>query len=176
MLYILSQIFVVLSDIFCIISMLKKNKKGVVFFLMISNVLFVTHYFCLEAYTGAVIGVIEFVFLIVMYWLELKGKTKYNTLCSIITICLTIILSILTWDSWLSVLPMLAMVIYLIAMLFTNIVIVKSGTFIRLVLNGVYMLLLKSYFGSGLTLVILAFTIVGIVNDYKEKRVAKTNE
>ena len=65
---------------------------------------------------------------------------------------------------------MLAMVIYLTAMMFKNVIIVKSGRFIRLTLNGIYMLLLKSYFGAGLSILILVFTIVGIVNDYKSRK------
>ena len=149
--------------------MLNNKKKNIVLFLIISGVLFSTHYICLGAYTGAAIGIIEIVFLLVMYVLELKGKTKYNVLCSVITICLTVVMSSLTWDTWLSLLPMFAMVVYLIAMLFANVIIVKSGTFIRLALNGLYMFLLKSYFGAALSVVILVCTIIGIIKDFKEK-------
>lgn len=51
--YILSQILVVLSDVFCIISMLNKKKKNVVLYLLISTVLFASHYMCLGGWTGA---------------------------------------------------------------------------------------------------------------------------
>ena len=167
--YILSQILVVLSDLACIISMLSKKKKNVVFFLIISTILFASHYICLGAWTGATIAILELVFLNLMYILEIKEKTQYCTYLSIGTMIITVVLSIITWDTWISVLPMLAMVIYLTAMMFKNVIIVKSGTFIRLVLNGIYMLLLKSYFGAGLSILILVFTIVGIVNDYKSR-------
>ena len=171
--YILSQILVVLSDVVFIMSMLSKNKKSVVFYLLLSTILFGGQYVCLSAWTGASISLIELVFLIMMYILELKNKTEYSMLLSIITIIATIVLSIVTWQTWISILPMLAMVIYLIAMMFKNLVIVKSGTFIRLALNGIYMLLLKSYFGVILTFVILAFTIIGIVKDAKAKNSIK---
>ena len=167
--YILSQILVVISDVFCIISMLNKNKKRVVFFLILSSILFATHYLCLGGWTGACIAFVELVFLILMYILEIKNKTKYNIYLSMSTILITIVVSIATWDSWISVLPMLAMIIYLTAMMSKNIIIVKVGTFVRIILNGIYMLLLQSYFGAGLSVVILIFTIVGIVNDYKNK-------
>lgn len=168
--YILSQILVVFSDILCIVSMLCKKKKKVVFYLILSTIFFATHYMCLGGWTGAVIGIVELVFLILMYLLEIKDKTKYNSYLSISTMVITIILSILTWNTWISVLPMLAMVIYLAGLMFSNVIIVKTCTFIRLALNGIYMLLLKSYFGAGLSIVILIFTIVGIVNDYKSKK------
>lgn len=171
--YILSQILVVLSDIACIVSMLSKKKKNIVFFLIISTILFASHYMCLGAWTGAAIAMLELVFLILMYILEIKDKTEYSTYLSIGTMIITVVLSIITWDTWISILPMLAMVIYLAAMTRKNVIIVKSGTFIRLVLNGVYMLLLKSYFGAGLSILILVFTVVGIVNDYKSKKETK---
>ena len=172
--FVLSQILVILSDVAFIISMLNKNKKNVVFYLILSTILFAAHYMCLGGWTGAAIAILELVFLIVVYILELKNITKYNVLLSVSTIIATIVLSIITWDTWISLLPMLAMTIYLATMIFKNVIIVKSGTFIRLVLNGVYMLLLHSYFGAGLTIVILIFNIIGIVNDYKSKKELET--
>ncbi len=168
--YFLSQLFVILSDTLFIISMLKRNKKNIVFFLILSTILFGLQYVCLQAWTGAVIEAVELVFLITMYILEIKNKTKYNFYVSMITIIITIVLSILTWSSWMSVLPMLALVIYLTCMQFSNVIIIKLGTFVRLILNGIYMYLLASYFGAALTLVILTFTVVGIVRDYKSKK------
>lgn len=168
--YILSQILVTISDAFCILSMLSKNKKGIVFYLLISTILFASHYICLGGWTGAGIALIELVFLILMYILELKEKTQYSKYLSIATIIATIVLTIFTWAGWISVLPMLAMVIYLIAMMFKNVIIVKTGTFIRLILNSLYMVLIASYLGAGLTVVILAFTIYGIVRDCKTEK------
>ena len=48
-----------------------------------------------------------------------------------------------------------------------KVIIVKSGALIRLTLNAIYMLILKSYFGAVLSVVIILFTIVGMINDYK---------
>ena len=168
--YILSQILVVLSDAVCIWSMLSKKKKNVIFFLLVSTILFASHYLCLKAWTGAAIGCVEIVFLILMYVLELKNKTRYNLYLSIATIIATVTLSILTWGTWISVLPMIAMVVYLVTIMFKNVVIVKSGAFVRLALNGVYMLLVKSYLGAALTIAILICTIIGIVNDSKTNK------
>lgn len=171
--YILSQVLVVLSDLFCIVSMLNKKKKNIVFFLIISTILFATHYMCLNAWTGAAIGCVELIFLILMYLLESKNKTKYNALLCVATMIISIVLSVLTWNTWISALPMLAMVIYLTGLIFSNVILVKVCTFIRLTLNGIYMLLLKSYFGAALSIVILVFTIIGIVNDYKLNKKSK---
>lgn len=170
--YVLSQIFVIISNLLCIVSMLNKRKKYIILFLILSTIFFALQYICLKAWTGAVIALIELIFLIGLNLLEKFDKTKYNLYLSIGTIIITIILSIITWNTWISLIPMLSMIIYLISMMFANVVIVKSGTFIRLILNGIYMLLIKSYLGAGLTIVILIFTIIGIVNDVKNKKVS----
>lgn len=147
--------------------MLIKNKKNVVFFLIPSTILLAVHYMCLNAWTGAVIACVELVFLILMYIIEIKSKLQYTIYLCLGTILVIIILSIITWDTWISVLPMMAIIIYLISMIFKNVIIVKSSVFIRIFLNGIYMLLLKSYFGAGLSILILVFTIVGLVKDVK---------
>lgn len=165
--FILSQILVVVSDVFFIISMLNSKKKNLVFYLIISTILFACHYMCLGGWTGAAIAWLELVYLILMYVLELKDKTAYGVYLSIATIVLTAILSLITWNTWISVLPMLAMIVYLTTMMFKKVIIVKSGALIRLTLNAIYMLILKSYFGAVLSVVIILFTIVGMINDYK---------
>ena len=67
--YILSQILVLLSDVFFILSILKNKKKNVVFYLILSTILFACHYLCLAGWTGAAISFVELVFLILMYLL-----------------------------------------------------------------------------------------------------------
>lgn len=168
--YILSQVLVGVSDVFLIMSMLSKNKRNIVINLILSTILFGSHYVCLSAWTGAFIAFFEIIFLIVIYLLEKYNKSKYNICASIITILATVAISIFTWAGWISILPMLAMVIYLIAMLFTNIIIVKGGTFVRMALNGTYMFLIKSYLGVIFTAVVLIFTIYGIIRDNKIKK------
>ena len=167
--YILSQILVGIADIFCIMSMLSTKKIKIVLLLVLSTIFLAGQYICLGGWTGVSLAVVEIVFLISMYLLESRGKEKYNVYLSIATIIASLVLSILTWISWITILPMVAMIIYITAMLFTNVIIVKLGTFIRLILNATYMFLLKSYWGAGLTIVILIFTIIGIVNDCKNK-------
>jgi hypothetical protein len=150
--------------------MLNKNKKGLVFYLIISDVLFASHYLFLGGYTGAATIFVDVVYLIIMYILEKKDKTKYNTYVTLGAILITIILSILTWDTALSLLPMFSMLIYLITMIFSNVVIVKSGALVRNTLNVVYMFILASYFGAGLEICLMISAIVGIFLNLKEKK------
>lgn len=168
--YILSQVLVVIADVIFIVSMLGKQKKNIVFLLIISTVFLAFHYLFLNAFSGMAISLVEMIFLIVMYILELTKKTQYNIYASIIGIVATIVLSIITWDSWISLLPMFAMISYISTMIFQNIIIVKSGTMVRLILNAIYMFILGSYFGAGFNVLIIIFTVIALINDSKNSK------
>jgi len=168
--YILSQILVCIADLFYVISMLNKKKNGLVFYLIISDILFASHYLCLGGWTGAATIFVDVAYLAIIYFLEKKDKTKYNLHVTIGAILITIVLSILTWDTALSLLPMFSMLIYLITMIFTNVVIVKSGALIRNTLNVIYMFILASYFGAGLEICLMISAIVGIIINLRKKK------
>lgn len=167
--YILSQILVCIADLFYIISMLNKKKKGLVFYLIVSDILFASHYLCLGGYTGAATIFVDVVYLAIIFALEKKDKTKYNVYVTLVAMVITIILSILTWNTALSLLPMFSMLIYLTTMIFSNVVVVKSGALIRNTLNVIYMFILTSYFGAGLEICLMISAIVGIILNIKGK-------
>ena len=155
--------------------MLNKNKKGLVFYLIVSDILFASHYLCLSGYTGAATIFVDVVYLAIMYILEKKEKTKYNIHVTISAMIITIILSILTWNTALSLLPMFSMLIYLTTMIFSNIVIVKTGALIRNTLNVIYMFLLASYFGATLEICLMISAIIGILLNIKNRKKTTTN-
>ena len=173
--FVLSQILVCIADLFYVISMLNKNKKGLVFYLIVSDILFASHYLCLGGYTGAATIFVDVVYLAIMYILEKKEKTKYNIHVTISAMIITIILSILTWNTALSLLPMFSMLIYLTTMIFSNIVIVKTGALIRNTLNVIYMFLLASYFGATLEICLMISAIIGILLNIKNRKKTTTN-
>ena len=168
--YILSQVLVWIADVFYVLSMLNANKKGLVFYLMISDVLFASHYMCLGGWTGAATIFVDVVYLLIMYILEKKEKTKYNVVITVITMFITIGLAILTWDTALSLLPMFSMLLYLAGMIFTNTVFVKLGSLLRNILNVVYMFILASYLGAGLEMCLTISAITGIIVDARRHK------
>ena len=172
--FILSQVLVCIADLFFVVSMLTKNKRNLVFYLIVSDILFATHYLCLKGYTGAATIFVDTIYLIIMYILEKKDKTKYNLPVTIGAMLITILLSILTWDTALSLLPMFSMLIYLTTMIFSNVIIVKSGALVRNTLNVIYLFILTSYFGAGLEICLMISAIVGIILNIKKNKSIKT--
>ena len=66
--------------------------------------------------------------------------------------------------------PMFSMLIYLTTMIFTNVIIVKSGALCRNLINIIYMFLIQSFFGGGLEIVLMLSAIIGIVINYKNSK------
>lgn len=169
--YIASQVLVCLADVLYIISMLTKKKISLVMFLFFSDILFATHYFLLDGgLTGAATIMVDVVYLVVMYVLEKYNKTKYNFLTTIIAMIITVVLSIVTWQGAISIMPMMSMLIYLTTMIFTNVIIVKSGALTRNLINIIYMFIIHSWFGGGLEIVLMLSAVVGIIINYKNSK------
>jgi len=170
--YILSQVLVGLADIFYVSSMLQKKKISLVFLLLISDILFASHYVCLGAITGGIIIYIDALFLLVTYLLEKFNKHKYTLLAVIITMIATVIVTALTWriNGAISLFPMFSMLVYLFGMIFKNLVFVKSGALLRIVLNIIYMILLTSYLGAVLECCLMISVIIGIIINIKNKK------
>lgn len=175
--YITSQVLVSISDVIYILSMFTKKKLSFMIMLFISDILFSLHFFFLSGgLTGAIVILFDAVYLAVMYFLEKFNKTKYNlsfTLCSIV-IC--VCLSLITWQGALSLLPMFAMVTYLIAMIFKNIIVTKLGSFSRNLFNVIYMFIIGSYLGAWFGVAIMISAVVGIIiGIYQQKKSASAN-
>ena len=171
--YILSQVLVCIADLFYVLSMLNSKKKGLVFYLLVSDVLFASHYMCLGGWTGASIIFVDVVYLLIMYILEKKEKTKNNLITTVFAMIITVVLAVLTWDTALSLLPTFSMLLYLVGMIFTSTIFVKIGSFLRNTLNVVYMFILASYLGVGLEVCLMISAIVGIILDSKRQKLNK---
>jgi len=150
--YILSQILVFMADILFILSMLTKKKGSLLLLLIFSDILFASHYLCLNAMTGSITIFIDVVFLITTYCIEKFGNKKYTVVAVVSAMIATIISCIFTWAGPISILPLCSMLIYLTGMIFSNIVFVKLGAMCRNILNIIYMILITSYLGAGLNL------------------------
>ena len=133
--YILSQVLIGIADILYVGSMLQKRKLGLISFLFISDILVALHYLCLDALTGSIIIFIDATFLLVSFLLAKFKKDKYNFWAVITAITAVIVTTILTWVGPISLLPMFAIVTYLIGMIFKNVIFAKFGAMLRNLLN-----------------------------------------
>lgn len=173
-----SQVIVAFSDLLFVLSILSKKKANLLALLCFSDLTFALHYFLLQANSGAWVFIVDAAYLLVIYFLERYGKGKYNIYASIVSVGLVVILCLVSWQGWASILPMIAMSTSLICSCFKNVIIVKSGALTRNILNLVYMLVIpnKSLVGAILQGVLIVVSIVGIVQSAIELHKTKDME
>lgn len=166
--YITSQILVVLSDVFFVFSVFSKSKLSIVFWLIICDLLFSAHFWLLGGLTGTYIFIVDIVFLITTYILKKYNKDKAIFYTGFIFGIISIATSLLTWNNYYSIFPMIGMTNYFICMSQKSILVNKISLAINNICNTIYMFLLTSYFGAGLNALLIIFSIVACIKTYKD--------
>ena len=164
--YIASQILVIMADLLYVVSMFTKNKKWLLFWLIVSDIFFGAHFFFLGAFTGGFMLIADIVFLIIAYILN-NYKIAKTYIPSLIFACITITITIFTWNGIISLLPMFGMATYFISMGFNKLYLNKIGGGVRNLCNIVYMILITSYFGAGLEFVLFISSVIGSILSMK---------
>lgn len=111
--YICSQIFGILSLIVTLISYHLKTKKQIFKGMCVANVLDITHYLLLNAYSGLttkVMALIRNIFILI----KEKNQKLNSNLFLLLFIIGYIILGIITFENKFSLLPMIAAIVYMI--------------------------------------------------------------
>lgn len=172
--YIASQILVVIADMFYVISMFAKNKKNLLLHLILSDLLFGAHYFLLKAFTGGYILLVDIAFLILTYIFNQKKNNKAIIITGSISAVLSIIIGVFTWAGAISLLPMIGMTIYFVGFCVDKLVVNKISCSVRNLCNVIYMLILASYVGASLEIVLMVSAIVGSIINLKHKKLTQT--
>ena len=167
--YEVSQILVALADLVYVVSMFTKNKKWLLFLLIVSDVLFGLHFFFLKAFTGAYMLVADIVFLIIAYILNEKYKDKQMYTLGVVFAFVAFVITIFTWVNLTSLFPLLGMAIYFVTMGKNNLFENKIGCGARNFFNIIYMLLISSRLGWILETVLFLSAIIGGIANKKQK-------
>ena len=171
--YVLSQVFVVISGILFAISYIVKKKSLILTINVANNIFFATHFLLLKSYTAAYSVFLTIGFLISIFLLEKYNKEKYKILTTIIFSLILIPITILTWDGPLSLIPTISILITFIGSLIKPTLIVKLFYFTSTVMNSVFMFIIHSYFGFGVNIAILITAIIGIILQIKNVKQTK---
>ena len=126
--YIVSQIFGISAFIISLIAYHRKDKKSILSNMVVSNILNLIHYLLLNAYSGCITKLLA-IFRDYFVILKEKHPRLSNNIYLIIFIVLYIIASIFTYNGILSILPLLAALIYIIFIWNGNELIIKKVAF-----------------------------------------------
>ena len=159
---IFAQLFGILGSISMMLSNWQRSKRKMLLFLVFDNILYFIQYMLLKAYAGAVTNVIGFCRVLVF---SNKGKEniKHKNLTLYIILFLYLISGILTYNSIIDCLPILATLAYTIFLWQDNIQKIRIGSSIMFLMWMIYDIVVKAYFGAIFECFLLITSIFSII-------------
>ena len=155
--FIIAQVFGIIALIVLIISFQKNTTKKLLKLQVMSSLLYALQYLFLNAYTGLYMN-IACAFRNILFYKEKKSLIKL-----IIIIVLMIILGILSYSNIYSLLPMIAVIIYSIALWYGNLKIIRIVEVISCSLYIIYNIKVLAITGFIATIIELIGAIVAII-------------
>lgn len=116
LMFILAQIFALVACGLNVISMQCKKRKQILFYLIIGNIIGAVGLIFLKAYAGAIIQFVFGLETFVNYILEIKGK-KNTPLLVAFYILLSVIVSVITFNSWIDIIPLISAILHTITII-----------------------------------------------------------
>lgn len=168
MTYVVAQIIGFIAFFFSLIAYHKKSKNKMLGSMIISNVLNLIHYLLLDAYSGCITKVLAIVrdnFIII----KDKNKKLSNNIYLILFIIIYIISGIFTYKGIISILPLIAALIYIIFIWNGRELTIRKVAFGTYFLWLIYNIFVLSIPGIISNVVSIVSTFIAILNNKKVK-------
>lgn len=171
MVYLLAQIFGILGLIVIVISLFQKQKSKMLSFVMLNGIFFGIQYLLLGAYSGMISN---FFGIARTYCFMKRENNKNYDKLQVLAFFLIgyIIIGFVTFDgSLIGIFPVIAEIIYVIAMWQKSTKRIRIGTLIMVSLWLVYDIIVMAYPSVITDLIVLSSTLIAIyVNDIKKTK------
>ena len=167
LIYIVAQIIGLIAFVVSLIAYHKKDKKTILNNMITSNILNLIHYLLLGAFSGCITKLLA-IFRDYFIILKEKNKKLSNSVYLIVFILLYIIATIFTYNDILSILPLVAAIIYIIFIWNGNEVIIKKIAFFCYFLWLIYNIFVLSIAGIVSNIISIISTLIAIINIEKE--------
>ena len=171
--FIIAQVFGAIALIILIISLQKNNKKTLLKYQIFSSILYAIQYVFLNAYTGCLMNLACMGRNIAFNKYQDKGPPVYLL---IIVICLMIVFSAFTYVGYISLLPMIAVILYSIAVWNGNLKVIRSIELISCSLYIIYNINVQAYTGLVATIIEFIGALIALVRFDIKGKVLKENE
>jgi len=166
--FIVAQIFGALALTILIISLQKNSKTKLLLYQSISSLLYALQYLFLNAYTGCFMNLICMIRNIIFNQYPKKRPPVYWL---IITIVLMIFFSSLSYTGVISFLPMIAVILYSIALWHGNLTVIRTTEIISCSLYILYNIKVLAITGLIATIIELVGAILAVYKfDIKKKK------
>lgn len=166
--FILAQIFGTLMLIVNVLAMQMKDKKNIIFMLLLANLFAVFNFVFLNGYSGAIICGFAIIQTIINNFYEKKGK-KLPFLLLMIFIIISIILGIFTFKGIIDILPIVCSILYSLIIVQSKERIIRILSLINIVLWLIYDLFFMAYVAAISDILVVASTLIGMYRfDFKK--------
>lgn len=157
----IAQFFGVLVLIANILAMQMKNKKQIIFLLILANLFSAISFLLLESYSGALICGFAIIQTLVNKIYERKESKVPRAIIGIY-IFVSIILGGITYTNYIDILPIMCSILYTMILLQEKERNIRKFTLVNITLWVVYDIAIKAYIGSLSDILVVISTLVGI--------------
>lgn len=159
--FLAAQIICGIGTIFSILAMQLKDKKKILFFLLIVNVFFGINYLLLGSYTGAIICLISIVQTYINNRYVNKGE-KLPRIFLILFIIVSVIMGAITYKRMIDILPIISSILYIFTITQEKEKNIRLLNFVNLGVWLVFETVISAYVAVISTAITELSTIVGI--------------
>lgn len=159
----MAQFLGLIYALFLLLSLFGKNTKQILFMQTISFLFKTIHYYLLGGLSGFVTSFISMIRNLIFY------RIKENYIISICFIFVYILIGIITFNTFFSLLPVIATIVYTIIINYNNPKYLRYGMFLTSITWLIYNIYINSYSGIFIQIVMIITNIVTIIKLDKKK-------
>ena len=160
--FIFSQIFGLLGALSMLLSNWQKTRNKVLSLLILDSICYFMQYILLGALTGAFTNIVGLLRTIIFKYKD-KYKIIQNNIVLYIILVIYLLVGILSYDGLISLLPVVASIIYTSVLWQDNITIIRIGTFFMILACFIYNITVKAYTGAFVEGILLISSILAII-------------
>lgn len=163
--HIIGQILGIIAVILGFISFQMKSPGGILFFQVITALVFFCHYWLIEAYTAMALNLIAAVQCVFYYFRDKRGSKSLVE--PIFFTALILVMSIITWEEWYSAFIMIGLAVNSVSLAFSDAQKIRISMFIKSPACLLYNALVMSGGGTIYECAVLISALIGTLRNRK---------
>lgn len=164
----------VVNVIFYAWSLFVKSKSKLFLLETISTIFFVLQYAFLYAWVGMVIAIVDLVRVAIFYILEAKNcPQKAKVITVIVSWLAAVVLSIITWSGWYSIIPLLGLTLMYIFTILPSLTGLKISIVINVLCTVLYLFFVGNIFNMVVEIILFVMCVIGTTIDIVREHRAK---
>ena len=164
--FLLAQCFGFVAFLTAIISVFQKKRSGFIWYMILQSIFLNFQYFFLDKIIATCVCLVSIIRLIV-YSFKNRFKQSVDLAILICFVILNLTISIITFESWYDIFPLVASTLVCYTIWQNNIVVMKAGLIISKILWLIYASISLAYFSILTNIFVIIWTTIYLIINYK---------